>query len=128
MNRRTDIPIPSPRIQPYLHYRNGQRNERSNNGAEESRRIIQQYNDRQSEGLRKGCAPCVELGEDEEAIFIEDRDRWKYRILFDPLNRNNNGAGANVGIIFDICHVVRLTTVRCSSTRALKHIHMYGNG
>jgi fructose-1,6-bisphosphatase I len=53
------------------------------------------------------CAVLVSE-EREQAIFIEDRLKGKYCVVFDPLDGSSNiDAGVNIGTIFGIYRIVR---------------------
>jgi fructose-1,6-bisphosphatase I len=60
--------------------------------------------------------------ENEEAIFIEDRYRGKYCVVFDPLDGSSNiDAGVNIGTIFGIYHIVSSTVLNPFQTKTLTH-------
>ena len=45
--------------------------------------------------------------ENEEAVFIEDKYKGKYCVVFDPLDGSSNiDAGVNIGTIFGIWRIV----------------------
>lgn len=66
-------------------------------------------NDIMINALRASGKTAVLVSEEnEEAIIIEDKNKGRYCVVFDPLDGSSNiDAGVNVGTIFGIYHIVR---------------------
>lgn len=60
--------------------------------------------------LRASGKTAVLVSEElEDAIIIEERNRGKYCVVFDPLDGSSNiDAGVNIGTIFGIYQIVRV--------------------
>jgi fructose-1,6-bisphosphatase len=67
--------------------------------------------------LRASGKTAVLVSEElDNAIIIEERNKGKYCVVFDPLDGSSNiDAGVNIGTIFGIYAVVRLS-YRCIFT------------
>lgn len=76
--------------------------------GEEQKKLDVLSNDIMINSLRASGKTAVLVSEEnEEAIFIEDRYRGKYCVVFDPLDGSSNiDAGVNIGTIFGIYHIV----------------------
>ena len=61
--------------------------------------------------LRASGKTAVLVSEElEEAVIIEDKFKGKYCVVFDPLDGSSNiDAGVNIGTIFGIYHIVRVS-------------------
>jgi len=75
--------------------------------GEEQKKLDVLSNDIMINSLRASGKTAVLVSEEnEEAIFIEDRYRGKYCVVFDPLDGSSNiDAGVNIGTIFGIYHI-----------------------
>jgi len=75
--------------------------------GEEQKKLDVLSNDIMINSLRASGKTAVLVSEEnEEAIFIDDRYRGKYCVVFDPLDGSSNiDAGVNIGTIFGIYHV-----------------------
>ena len=95
--------------------------------GEEQKKLDVLSNDIMINSLRASGKTAVLVSEEnEEAIFIEDRYRGKYCVVFDPLDGSSNiDAGVNIGTIFGIYHVVSLIIFNYSQTRTLKNAYAY---
>jgi len=80
--------------------------------GEEQKKLDVLSNNIMINSLRASGKTAVLVSEEnEEAIFIEDRYRGKYCVVFDPLDGSSNiDAGVNIGTIFGIYHIVSLAT------------------
>ena len=76
--------------------------------GEEQKKLDVLSNDIMINALRASGKSAVLVSEEnEEAIFIEDKYRGRYCVVFDPLDGSSNiDAGVNVGTIFGIYRVV----------------------
>ena len=76
--------------------------------GEEQKKLDVLSNDIMINSLRASGKTAVLVSEElEEAVFIDDRHRGKYCVVFDPLDGSSNiDAGVNIGTIFGIYHVV----------------------
>ena len=81
--------------------------------GEEQKKLDVLSNDIMINSLRASGKTAVLVSEEnEEAIFISDRYRGKYCVVFDPLDGSSNiDAGVNIGTIFGIYHVVSTTVL-----------------
>ena len=77
--------------------------------GEEQKKLDVLSNDIMINSLRASGKTAVLVSEElEDAVFIEDRLRGKYCVVFDPLDGSSNiDAGVNIGTIFGIYEVVR---------------------
>jgi len=75
--------------------------------GEEQKKLDVLSNDIMINSLRASGKTAILVSEEnEEAIFIEDRYRGKYCVVFDPLDGSSNiDAGVNIGTIFGIYHI-----------------------
>jgi len=75
--------------------------------GEDQKKLDVLSNDIMINALRASGKTAILVSEEnEEAIFIEDRYRGRYCVVFDPLDGSSNiDAGVNVGTIFGIYHV-----------------------
>jgi len=75
--------------------------------GEEQKKLDVLSNDIMINSLRASGKTSVLVSEEnEEAIFIEDRYRGKYCVVFDPLDGSSNiDAGVNIGTIFGVYHI-----------------------
>jgi len=75
--------------------------------GEEQKKLDVLSNNIMINSLRASGKTAVLVSEEnEEAIFIEDRYRGKYCVVFDPLDGSSNiDAGVNIGTIFGIYHI-----------------------
>jgi len=75
--------------------------------GEEQKKLDVLSNDIMINSLRASGKTAVLVSEEnEEAIFIEDRYKGKYCVVFDPLDGSSNiDAGVNIGTIFGIYHI-----------------------
>ena len=91
--------------------------------GEEQKKLDVLSNDIMINSLRASGKTAVLVSEEnEEAIFIEDRYKGKYCVVFDPLDGSSNiDAGVNIGTIFGIYHVVSLAIFNHFLIRALTH-------
>lgn len=80
--------------------------------GEEQKKLDVLSNDIMINSLRASGKTAILVSEEnEEAIFIEDRYRGKYCVVFDPLDGSSNiDAGVNIGTIFGIYHIVSPAT------------------
>ena len=76
--------------------------------GEEQKKLDVLSNDIMINSLRASGKTAVLVSEElEEAVFIDDKHRGKYCVVFDPLDGSSNiDAGVNIGTIFGIYHVV----------------------
>lgn len=76
--------------------------------GEEQKKLDVLSNDIMINALRASGKTAVLVSEEnDEAIFIEDKYKGRYCVVFDPLDGSSNiDAGVNVGTIFGIYHVV----------------------
>lgn len=76
--------------------------------GEEQKKLDVLSNDIMINSLRACGKTAVLVSEElEEAVFIDDKHRGKYCVVFDPLDGSSNiDAGVNIGTIFGIYHVV----------------------
>lgn len=77
--------------------------------GEEQKKLDVLSNDIMINSLRASGKTAVLVSEEnEEAIFIEDKYKGKYCVVFDPLDGSSNiDAGVNIGTIFGIYQIVR---------------------
>ncbi|KAJ3492369.1 hypothetical protein NLI96_g37 [Meripilus lineatus] len=75
--------------------------------GEEQKKLDVLSNDIMINSLRACGKTAVLVSEElEEAVFIDDKHRGKYCVVFDPLDGSSNiDAGVNIGTIFGIYHV-----------------------
>ncbi|KAF9648953.1 fructose-1,6-bisphosphatase [Thelephora ganbajun] len=75
--------------------------------GEEQKKLDVLSNDIMINSLRASGKTAVLVSEEnEEAVFIEDRYRGKYCVVFDPLDGSSNiDAGVNIGTIFGIYQI-----------------------
>lgn len=75
--------------------------------GEEQKKLDVLSNDIMINALRASGKTAVLVSEEnDEAIFIEDKYKGRYCVVFDPLDGSSNiDAGVNVGTIFGIYHV-----------------------
>jgi len=80
--------------------------------GEEQKKLDVLSNNIMINSLRASGKTAVLVSEEnEEAIFIEDRYRGKYCVVFDPLDGSSNiDAGVNIGTIFGIYHINDINT------------------
>lgn len=85
--------------------------------GEEQKKLDVLSNNIMINSLRASGKTAVLVSEEnEEAIFIEDKYKGKYCVVFDPLDGSSNiDAGVNIGTIFGIWHTVS-TKVNFGST------------
>ena len=95
--------------------------------GEEQKKLDVLSNDIMINSLRASGKTAILVSEEnEEAIFIEDRYRGKYCVVFDPLDGSSNiDAGVNIGTIFGIYHIVSLTIFKPFRARALMYVSTY---
>ena len=76
--------------------------------GEEQKKLDVLANDIMINSLRASGKTAVLVSEEnEEAIFIDERHKGKYCVVFDPLDGSSNiDAGVNIGTIFGIYHIV----------------------
>lgn len=86
--------------------------------GEEQKKLDVLSNDIMVNALRASGKTAVLVSEElEEAIIIDDKQKGKYCVVFDPLDGSSNiDAGVNIGTIFGIYHIV------CRNTPA--HIYL----
>jgi len=91
--------------------------------GEEQKKLDVLSNDIMINSLRASGKTAILVSEEnEEAIFIDDRYRGKYCVVFDPLDGSSNiDAGVNIGTIFGIYHVVSPTIQLLPSQSVLTH-------
>ena len=77
--------------------------------GEEQKKLDVLANDIMINSLRASGKTAVLVSEEnEEAIFIDERHKGKYCVVFDPLDGSSNiDAGVNIGTIFGIYQIVR---------------------
>ncbi|TFK43165.1 fructose-1,6-bisphosphatase [Crucibulum laeve] len=82
--------------------------------GEEQKKLDVLSNDIMVNALRASGKTAVLVSEElEDAIIIEEKQRGKYCVVFDPLDGSSNiDAGVNIGTIFGIYRVHCLTTCR----------------
>lgn len=101
-----------PRFQivPYL-YSVGLAGE-TNVQGEEQKKLDILSNDIMVNALRASGKCAVLVSEElENAVFIQERDKGKYCVVFDPLDGSSNiDAGVNIGTIFGIYKIVSPST------------------
>ena len=87
--------------------------------GEEQKKLDVLSNDIMINSLRASGKTAVLVSEEnEEAIFIDDRYKGKYCVVFDPLDGSSNiDAGVNIGTIFGIYHVVSPTIPNCRQVK-----------
>jgi fructose-1,6-bisphosphatase I len=85
--------------------------------GEEQKKLDVLSNDIMVNALRASGKTAVLVSEElDNAIIIEERNKGKYCVVFDPLDGSSNiDAGVNIGTIFGIYAVVRLS-YRCIFT------------
>jgi fructose-1,6-bisphosphatase len=85
--------------------------------GEEQKKLDVLSNDIMVNALRASGKTAVLVSEElDNAIIIEERNKGKYCVVFDPLDGSSNiDAGVNIGTIFGIYAVVRLA-YRCIFT------------
>lgn len=78
--------------------------------GEEQKKLDVLSNDIMVNALRASGKTAVLVSEElDEAIIIDDRQKGKYCVVFDPLDGSSNiDAGVNIGTIFGIYHIVCL--------------------
>jgi fructose-1,6-bisphosphatase I len=76
--------------------------------GEEQKKLDVLSNDIMVNALRASGKTAVLVSEElEDAVIIEERNRGKYCVVFDPLDGSSNiDAGVNIGTIFGIYQVV----------------------
>jgi fructose-1,6-bisphosphatase I len=76
--------------------------------GEEQKKLDVLSNDIMVNALRASGKTAVLVSEEiEEAIIIEERNRGKYCVVFDPLDGSSNiDAGVNIGTIFGVYKIV----------------------
>ena len=76
--------------------------------GEEQKKLDVLANDIMINSLRASGKTAVLVSEEnEEAIFIDERHKGKYCVVFDPLDGSSNiDAGVNIGTIFGIWKIV----------------------
>jgi fructose-1,6-bisphosphatase I len=79
--------------------------------GEEQKKLDVLSNDIMINALRASGKTAVLVSEElEEAIIVEERNRGKYCVVFDPLDGSSNiDAGVNIGTIFGIYALVGAT-------------------
>lgn len=92
--------------------------------GEEQKKLDVLSNDIMINSLRASGKTAVLVSEEnEEAIFIEDRYKGKYCVVFDPLDGSSNiDAGVNIGTIFGIYHIVSPAIFNSFRMRALTYV------
>lgn len=82
--------------------------------GEEQKKLDVLSNDIMVNALRASGKTAVLVSEElDDAIIIEERNRGKYCVVFDPLDGSSNiDAGVNIGTIFGIYSVVRISNNR----------------
>jgi fructose-1,6-bisphosphatase I len=77
--------------------------------GEEQKKLDVLSNDIMVNALRASGKTAVLVSEElEDAIIIEEKNRGKYCVVFDPLDGSSNiDAGVNIGTIFGIYKIVR---------------------
>ena len=87
--------------------------------GEDQKKLDVLSNDIMINALRASGKTAVLVSEEnEEAIFIEDKYKGRYCVVFDPLDGSSNiDAGVNVGTIFGIYQVVRSNAAGFSVTK-----------
>jgi len=77
--------------------------------GEEQKKLDVLANDIMVNALRASGKTAVLVSEElDDAIIIEERNRGKYCVVFDPLDGSSNiDAGVNIGTIFGIYQIVR---------------------
>lgn len=80
--------------------------------GEEQKKLDVLSNDIMVNALRASGKTAVLVSEElEDAIIIEEKNRGKYCVVFDPLDGSSNiDAGVNIGTIFGIYKIVRATS------------------
>ena len=76
--------------------------------GEEQKKLDVLSNDIMVNSLRASGKTAVLVSEElENAIIIDEKQRGKYCVVFDPLDGSSNiDAGVNIGTIFGIYHIV----------------------
>jgi fructose-1,6-bisphosphatase I len=76
--------------------------------GEEQKKLDVLSNDIMVNALRASGKTAVLVSEElEEAVIIDERNRGKYCVVFDPLDGSSNiDAGVNIGTIFGIYRIV----------------------
>jgi fructose-1,6-bisphosphatase len=76
--------------------------------GEEQKKLDVLSNDIMVNALRASGKTAVLVSEElDEAIIVNDRQKGKYCVVFDPLDGSSNiDAGVNIGTIFGIYHIV----------------------
>jgi fructose-1,6-bisphosphatase I len=79
--------------------------------GEEQKKLDVLSNDIMVNALRASGKTAVLVSEElDNAIIIEEKNKGKYCVVFDPLDGSSNiDAGVNIGTIFGIYAVVRLS-------------------
>ena len=92
--------------------------------GEEQKKLDVLSNNIMINSLRASGKTAVLVSEEnEEAIFIEDRYKGKYCVVFDPLDGSSNiDAGVNIGTIFGIYHIVSPVIFNSFRMRALTYV------
>lgn len=91
--------------------------------GEEQKKLDVLSNDIMINSLRASGKTAVLVSEEnEEAIFIEDRYKGKYCVVFDPLDGSSNiDAGVNIGTIFGIYRIVSPAILNSFRIRTLTY-------
>jgi len=78
--------------------------------GEEQKKLDVLANDIMINALRASGKTAVLVSEElDDAIIIEDKQKGKYCVVFDPLDGSSNiDAGVNIGTIFGIYHIVSI--------------------
>lgn len=81
----------------------------TNVSGDEQKKLDVLSNDIMVNSLRASGRTAVLVSEElEDAIIIEEKNRGRYCVVFDPLDGSSNiDAGVNIGTIFGIYKVVR---------------------
>ena len=89
--------------------------------GEEQKKLDVLANDIMINALRASGKTAVLVSEElDDAIIIEERNRGKYCVVFDPLDGSSNiDAGVNIGTIFGIYKIVRALWPRWFTDRRL---------
>ena len=76
--------------------------------GEEQKKLDVLSNDIMINSLRASGKTAVLVSEEnDEAIFIDDRHKGRYCVVFDPLDGSSNiDAGVNIGTIFGVYRIV----------------------
>ena len=95
--------------------------------GEEQKKLDVLSNNIMINSLRASGKTAVLVSEEnEEAIFIEDRYKGKYCVVFDPLDGSSNiDAGVNIGTIFGIYRIVSPTILNSFRMSFDLRFHMH---